>query len=62
MKLLKVEISINEELGVYEIKIDYGSILDHKEFKELKNKVNKLANKIEKVTIKHFDLEENKEE
>ena len=58
MKLLKVEISINEDLGAYEIKIDYGSILDNKEFKELKNKVEKLADKLERDTIKHFNLEE----
>lgn len=58
MKLLKVEISINEKLSVYEIKVDYGSILDHKEFKELKEKVTKLVNKIEKDTFKYFNLEE----
>jgi len=57
MKLLKVEININDELEVYEIKVNYGSMLDHKEFKELKDKVTKLANKIEKETIKHFNLE-----
>lgn len=54
-KLLGIELQYNAEIDDIEIIVNYGKILEQKDFKDLKNQIEKLKKKIVKIIIKEID-------
>ena len=54
-KLLGIELQYNAEIDDIEIIVNYGKILEHKDFKDLKNQIENLKKKIVKIIIKEID-------
>lgn len=54
-KLLGIELQYNAEINDIEIIVNYGKILEHKDFKDLKNQIERLKKKIVKIIIKEID-------
>ena len=55
VKLLGIELQYNAEIDDIEIIVDYGKILERKDFKDVKNQIEKLKKKIVKIIIKEID-------
>ena len=55
VKLLGIELQYNAESDDMEIIVDYGKILERKDFKDVKNQIERLKKKIVKIIIKEID-------
>jgi len=55
VKLLGIELQYNAEINDMEIIVDYGKILERKDFKEVKNQIERLKKKIVKIILKEID-------
>lgn len=55
VKLLGIELQYNTEIDDIEIIVNYGKILERKDFKDVKNQIEKLKKKIVKIIIKEID-------
>ena len=55
VKLLGIELQYNTEIDDIEIIVNYGKILERKDFKDVKNQIEKLKKKIVKIILKEID-------
>ncbi len=53
-KLLGIELQYNAESDNAEIIIDYGKILEHEDFKDLKSQIEGLKEKIVEIILKEI--------